>query len=132
VCYPLMHKFEVDRIQNTVPNSASIFCVRICCCAGMNWSIHVPCYSRWLVGQSAQKQSTHLGPTTRLPLLSDSCGPADMGRTPLPPMPDKRTGRHPQPLPALASAVNLGSESRGTRDHTPPSQIRDLPLCHLS
>jgi hypothetical protein len=36
--------------------------------------------------------------------------------------------RRPKPLPALACAVNLGSESRGTRDHTPPSQIRDFPF----
>jgi hypothetical protein len=39
--------------------------------------------------------------------------------------------RRPQPLPALASAGNLGSESRGTRHHTPSSQIRDFPLRRL-
>jgi hypothetical protein len=38
VCYALSHKFEADWIQNTAPNSASTFCVRIRCRAGMNWS----------------------------------------------------------------------------------------------
>jgi hypothetical protein len=40
--------------------------------------------------------------------------------------------RYPHPLPALASSVNLGSESRGIRDHIPPSQIREFPLHWLS
>jgi hypothetical protein len=31
----------------------------------------------------------------------------------------------------LASAVILGSESRGTRDHILLSQIQDFPFCHL-
>jgi hypothetical protein len=39
--------------------------------------------------------------------------------------------RRPHPLPAIASAVTLGSESRGTRDHTPPFHIRDFPLHRL-
>jgi hypothetical protein len=36
-----------------------------------------------------------------------------------------------QLLPALASAVILGSESRGTRDHILLFQIRDFPFCRL-
>jgi hypothetical protein len=47
------------------------------------------------------------------------------------PSPTRGWVRRLQPLPVLASAVNLGSESRGTRDHTPPSQIRDFPLRRL-
>jgi hypothetical protein len=38
---------------------------------------------------------------------------------------------HIQLLLALASAVILGSESRGTRDHILLSQIRDFPFCRL-
>jgi hypothetical protein len=36
-----------------------------------------------------------------------------------------------QMLLALASAVILGSQSRGTRDHILLSQIRDFPFCRL-
>jgi hypothetical protein len=36
-----------------------------------------------------------------------------------------------QLLLVLASAVILGSESRGTRDHILLSQIRDFPFCRL-
>jgi hypothetical protein len=72
VCYAFTHKFEADRIQNTVPHSASIFCVRIRCRAGMNWSSPVSCYDRRSVGQSAPEQSTHLGPTTRFLPQSES------------------------------------------------------------
>jgi hypothetical protein len=41
--------------------------------------------------------------------------------------PPRRRVRRPRPLPVLASAVNLGSESH----HTTPSQIRDFPLRRL-
>jgi hypothetical protein len=77
VCYALTHKFEADRIKNTAPNSASTFCVHIRCRAGMNWSSRVLGYDRRSVGQSAPEQSTHLGPTTRFPPLSESHGHED-------------------------------------------------------
>jgi hypothetical protein len=131
VCYALTHKIKADRIQNTAPNSASTFCVHIHCRAGMNWSSRVSCSDRRAVDQSAPEQSTHLGLTTRLPPLSDSCGPADAGRL-APPALTRGRVRRPHPLPALASAVNLGSKPRGTNDHTPESQIRDFPLRRLS
>jgi hypothetical protein len=80
---------------------------------------------RQSVGQSAPKQSIHLRPTTRFPKLSDSRGPADAGC----PSPTTRGQvRNPQPLPALTRAINLGSESRWTRVHTPSSRIRDFPF----
>jgi hypothetical protein len=128
VCYALKHKFEVDRIQNTAPNSTSTFCFRIRCRAGMYWSSRVSCHDRRWVGQSAPEQSTHLGPKTRLTPLLDRGGHADAGR---PPFPTRGRVLRPQPLPDLVSAVTLGSESRGTRDHTPPSQIRNFSLHRL-
>jgi hypothetical protein len=81
----------------------------------MDW---VWCYDRRSVGQSVLVQSTHLGLTTRFLLpygirnTSDSCGSVDMGRS-------LTRGRfcRLQLLLALASAVILGSESLGTRDH---------------
>jgi hypothetical protein len=69
VCYPLTHKFEADRIQNTIPSSASTFRIRIRWGAGMNWSSRISCYDRRSVGQPASEQSTHLWSTTRLPPL---------------------------------------------------------------
>jgi hypothetical protein len=90
VCYALTHKFEADRIQNPAPNSASTFCVRIRCRAGMYWSSRVSCYDRRSVGQSAPGQSTHLGPTTRFPPLLESYGHADT-----PPPKDVATGQSP-------------------------------------
>jgi hypothetical protein len=62
--------------------------------------------------------STHLGLTTRSLLLSDSCGFV------------RRVCRL-ELLLALASAVILGSEPRGTRDHILLSQIWDFPFCRL-
>jgi hypothetical protein len=47
------------------------------------------------------------------------------------PTPDERTGRLPTAAAGLASAVTLGSESRGAYNHTPPSQIRDFPIHRL-
>jgi hypothetical protein len=41
VCYVLTHKFESGRIQNTAPNRAFTFCVRIRCRAGMKRSTRV-------------------------------------------------------------------------------------------
>jgi hypothetical protein len=124
VCYSLMHKFEAEQIKNTAPNSASTFCVRIRCRTSMNWLSRVSCYDRRSAGQSAPEQSTHLGPTTILP------PPSRQSKPPPPPLTRGRV-RLPQPLPALSSTVNLVSESHGTRDHTPLSQIRDFPLHRL-
>jgi hypothetical protein len=39
------------------------------------------CYDRRSVGRSVLVSSTHLGPTTRFLLLSDSCGCVDVGRS---------------------------------------------------
>jgi hypothetical protein len=60
--YALTHKFEADRIQNTAPNSASTFCFRFRCRAGMNWSSRVSCYDRRSVGQSALDKAPICGP----------------------------------------------------------------------
>jgi hypothetical protein len=63
--------------------------------------------------------STHPGPKTRsLLLLVCQCGAPSLTR-----------GRvcRLQLLLAFASAVILGSESRGTHNHTLPSSIRDTP-----
>jgi hypothetical protein len=75
------------------------------------------------VGQCVLVSSTHLGPKTRFLLLSDSCGFVDVGVHSL------TSGRvcRLQFLPGLASAVILGSESRGTHDHILLSEIRDSP-----
>jgi hypothetical protein len=61
---------------------------------------------------------------TRFLLLSDSCGFVDVGALSL------TRGRvcRLQLLLALASAIFLGSESLGTRDHILLSQIRDFPF----
>jgi hypothetical protein len=77
-------------------------------------------YDRRSVGQSLLASSTHLGLTTRFILLSDSCGFVDVGRS----LTRERVCRLQLPL-ILASAVILGSESGGTRDHILLSQIRD-------
>jgi hypothetical protein len=66
--------------------------------------------------------STHLGLTTRFVLLSDSCGFVDVERS----LTSEGFCRL-QLLLILASAVILGSESRGTHDHILLSQIRDSP-----
>jgi hypothetical protein len=63
----------------------------------------------------------HLGPKTRFLLRSDSCDFIDVFS-----MTRERVCRL-QLLLALASAVILSSESRGTHDHILPSQIRDSP-----
>jgi hypothetical protein len=83
--------------------------------------VWVLCYDRRSVG-------THLGLTTRSLLVSDSCGLVDVWRSL-----SLTRGRvcRLQLLPALASAVILGSKSRGTRDHILPSQIRDFPFRRL-
>jgi hypothetical protein len=74
------------------------------------------CYDRRSVSQSVLVSSTHLGPKTTFLLLSgDSCGFVDVGRP------------HWQLLLALASAVILGCQSRGTHDHILLSQFRDSP-----
>jgi hypothetical protein len=114
ICYALTHKFEADRIRNTALNSASTSCVRIRCCAGMNWSSRGSCYDR-SVCQCAPERSTHLGPTTRLPPLSVTGLPMRGDRL------DERMG----------PSRTLGSESRGTRDHIPLSQIREFPFRRL-
>jgi hypothetical protein len=80
------------------------------------------CYDRWYVGQSVLVSSTHPELTTRFLLLSDSCGFVDVGRS----LWRERVCRL-QLLLVLASAVILGSESRGTRDHILLSQIRVSP-----
>jgi hypothetical protein len=63
----------------------------------------------------------HLGPFTRILLLSDSCWFVDVGHL----LSDERTGLSLQLPLTLGSAVILGYESRGTHDRTLLSQIRD-------
>jgi hypothetical protein len=79
------------------------------------------CYGRRSVGQSVWVSSPHLGPKTRF-LMSGSCGFVDVGR----PLTRGKVCRL-QLLLVLASAVILGSESRGTRNRILQSQIRDSP-----
>jgi hypothetical protein len=45
----------------------------------LSW-VWVLCYDRQAVGQSVLEQGTHLGPTTKFLLLSESCGFVDVGR----------------------------------------------------
>jgi hypothetical protein len=65
----------------------------------------------------------HLGLRTRYLLLSVICGFVDVGRS----LSDERTGLPFTIAAGLASAVILGSESRGTRDNILLPQIRDSP-----
>jgi hypothetical protein len=67
------------------------------------------CYDRRSIGQSVLMSSTHLGPKNRILLLSDSFGFVLMWGA----LSDERTGVSFQLLLALASAVILGSKSRG-------------------
>jgi hypothetical protein len=80
------------------------------------------CYDRRSVGQSVLVSSTHLGLTTRFLLLRHLrvcwCGVLPLMRERV---------CHLQFLLFLASAVILGSESRGTHDHILLFQIRDSP-----
>jgi hypothetical protein len=77
------------------------------------------CYDRRSVSQSVLVSSTHLGHKTRILLLSGSCELVDVGR---PSLTKERVCRL-KLLLDLASAVILGSESRGTRDNILLSQI---------
>jgi hypothetical protein len=115
-----------DRIQNTAPHGASTFCVRIRSLADMNWLSRVSCYERRSVGQSAPEQSSYLGPTIRLPSLSDSRVPPDAGHPP----PIWGGVSRSKPLPALASAVNF--ESRVPGDPRPHSIVSDSRLSSSS
>jgi hypothetical protein len=80
------------------------------------------CYDRRSVGPSVLVPSTHPGPKTRFLLLSDSCGFFDVGR-PL----WWVYGCCLQFLLTFDSAVTLGSEPRGTHDHSLLSRIRHSP-----
>jgi hypothetical protein len=68
--------------------------------------------------------STHLGPETRLFLLSDSCGVFFLYGAP-----SLTRGRicRLQLLLAFVSVVGLGSEPHGSHNHILLSQIRDFP-----
>jgi hypothetical protein len=84
--------------------------------------VWVLCYDQRSAGQSVLEQSTHLGLTTRSllhvwQLRSCSCGAPSLTRGRVCPF---------YMLLALASAVFLGSESLGTRDHILLSQIWDF------
>jgi hypothetical protein len=85
-----------------------------------NW-VWVVCHDRRSVGQSVLVSSTHLGLTTRFLLVRQLrvcwCEALTLTR--------ERICRL-QLLLVLASAVNLGFGSRGTRDHILLSQIRDF------
>jgi hypothetical protein len=77
----------------------------------MNWSNQVSCYDRRSIGQSSpEKKNTHLGPTTRLPPLSESREPPDEGYSP----PDERKGPpphnscRPSPAQSLSGTSHAG------------------------
>jgi hypothetical protein len=67
-------------------------------------------YDRWPVGRSVLVSNNHLGPNTRLLLLSNSCGFLAVG------CPDERMCLLFQTAAALTSTVILGSESSRTDD----------------
>jgi hypothetical protein len=73
VRYPLTHKFEADRIQNTAPSSDSTFCVRIRCHAGMNWSSLIlrPTVSRLVHPRTKSPPGDHDQTSGRYPRRED-------------------------------------------------------------
>jgi hypothetical protein len=78
------------------------------------------CYDRRSVGQSVSVLSPHLGPKTRLLLVSGSCRFVDVGR------PVRREdGSVVTNCRWSSSAVILGFESRETHDYILASQIRN-------
>jgi hypothetical protein len=80
-------------------------------------------YDRWSFGQSLVVSDTHLGPMIRFLLLSDCCRFVDVGALSL----AREWVCSLQCVLVLASAVILGSESRGTHNHSLLIYMRDSP-----
>jgi hypothetical protein len=116
VCYPLTHKFEADRIQNTAPAVPPLFAFVFV--AAQAWTGQVSCCDRRSISQSAPEQSTHLGPMTRLPPLSDSRPP--------PPTPRQEDGSAswkgcwPSPAQSI-SGPSPATTLTGSDSRLPPS-----------
>jgi hypothetical protein len=114
VCYALTHKFEVYRIQNIAPNIVLIF-LRSYPLPRRHELVESSLMSRQTVSRPVRPGRKHSSgdhdqtSTTARHRREGLCGvPPTM----------KRLVLRPQPLPVIASAVTLGSESRLTSDHT--------------